>query len=368
MNDSILLQILVAKLPLLNFSRMVRPAGRGRGANNPPPPPDYMTGMMQQFELNRQFMQGITDQFPRPNMNQQPTAITLQDFVRLNPTIFRNSAQPLDADDWLRDITYEMESANVAHASYVTFASYFLKGPAAQWWDSHRRTLPVGTIITWLEFQTAFRAHYIPQGIMDQKKREFRNLVQGNKTVDVYQREFLDLSRYAEEDIATDARRQEKFREGLNPDIKLALLVQDFADFTTLVNKAIQVETGLKEHKDALKRNRDEGSSSGPSSQKRRIWIPHSMYCPDAPAPMPQPRPQVPLLRAPAPRPSEGLCFKCGRPGHRASECPQNQNQLALPYAGRGNGRGNNHPRNNNARPSYGRGQAYHVDLNKAQG
>ena len=71
-------------------------------------------------------------------MNQQLAPITLQDFVRLNPAIFRNSTQPLDADNWPRDITYEMESANVAPASFVTFASYFLKGPSAQWWDTHR--------------------------------------------------------------------------------------------------------------------------------------------------------------------------------------------------------------------------------------
>ncbi|XP_045087380.1 uncharacterized protein [Aegilops tauschii subsp. strangulata] len=63
----------------------------------------------------------------------------------------------------------------------------------------------------------------------------------GNKSVDAYQREFLDLSRYAEEDIATDARKQEKFCDGLHPDIKLALLVHDLADFATLVNKAIQL-------------------------------------------------------------------------------------------------------------------------------
>ena len=74
---------------------------------------------------------------------------------------------------------------------------------------------------------------------MDRKKLEFRNLTQGNKTVEAYQREFLDLSRYAEEDIATDARRQKKFHDGLQADIKLALLVHDFADFATLVNKAI---------------------------------------------------------------------------------------------------------------------------------
>ena len=90
---------------------MVRPRGPGRGTPEPPPPPNYMAAMMQQFEMNRQFMQGLMDQMPRPNMNQPPAPVTLQDFMRLNPTIFRGSTQPLDADDWLRDITYELESS-----------------------------------------------------------------------------------------------------------------------------------------------------------------------------------------------------------------------------------------------------------------
>ena len=96
--------------------------------------------------------------------------------MRLNPTVYRSSTQPLDADDWLHDITYEMESADVAPASYVTFASFFLEGPAAQWWDNHRRTLLVGTIITWPDFQAAFRARFIPRGLMNWKKCEFCNL------------------------------------------------------------------------------------------------------------------------------------------------------------------------------------------------
>ena len=132
MNDSCLCKFLNAELPLLYISRMVRPGGRGCGGNAPPPP-EYMAGMMQQFELNRQFMENIMAQFPRPNMNQQPTQVTLQDFMRLNPTIYCSSTQPLDADHWLCDITCELESAAVARASYVTFASFFLKGPAAQW-------------------------------------------------------------------------------------------------------------------------------------------------------------------------------------------------------------------------------------------
>ena len=271
---------------------MVRPGGHGRGGDAPPPP-EYMAGMIQHFELNRQFMENMMAQFPRPNMNQQPAQVTLQDFIRLNPTIYRSSTQPLDADDWLRDITYEMESADVAPASYVTFASFFLKGHAAQWWDSHRRTLPAGTIITWPDFQAAFRARFIPQGVMDRKKREFRNLTQGNKTVEAYQREFLDLSRYAEEDIATDARRQEKFRDGLQADIKLALLVHDFADFATLVNKAINVETGLQEYQSSHRRNRDTGSSSGLPRRSARYGFPTACT---SRMHLPQGRPMMHLL------------------------------------------------------------------------
>jgi hypothetical protein len=45
-------QLLLLNYPLLILSRMVRPGGRGRAPERPPPP-DYMAAMMQQFELNR---------------------------------------------------------------------------------------------------------------------------------------------------------------------------------------------------------------------------------------------------------------------------------------------------------------------------
>src|SRR6187399_1666122 len=243
----------------------------------PPPPPEYMAAVMQTLDMQRQVLQGMLNQIPQANANaqHQPAAITLQEFLRLNPTVFRSAANPLDADDWLRDIFFELDSAAVSPDNYVKFATYFLKGPAAQWWDTHRNTVPAGTVITWADFKTAFRARYIPKGVIDRKRTEFCNLVQGNKSVDAYQREFLELSRYAEEDIATDARRQEKFRDGLQADIKLALLVHDFGDFATLVNKAIQVETGLQEHHSTIRRNREPSSSSAPPSQKRRVWIPN---------------------------------------------------------------------------------------------
>src|SRR4051812_23778954 len=231
-------------------------------ADDPPPPP-YLAVMIQQFELNReqfdlnrQFMAGVMAQLQNQN-----APITLQEFVRLNPSTFRNSANPMDAHDWLREITIQMESADVSPDSYVTYATYHLRGPAAQWWESHRLALPDETVTTWQEFQSSFRAWHIPLGLMDQRKEEFRQLRQGQTTVDEYHRKFLELSRYAGRDVATDARKQEKFREGLRPDIELALVLHDCADLATLVSKAFQVETALTKHHESLKRARDAGPS-----------------------------------------------------------------------------------------------------------
>jgi hypothetical protein len=202
--------------------------------------------------------------------------------------------------------------------------------------------LPAGIVTTWQEFQSAFRARHIPQGLMDQKKEEFRKLTQGQMTVDEYQRKFLELSRYAEDDVDTDTRKQEKFHEGLHPDINLALAAHDGADFATLVSQAFRVETGLTEHQESLKRTRDVGPSSGQPAQRRQVWIPHNVYHRPVPTPrlsyvaprLPPPPRQLTIQggqpNAMAPPHNDGLCRKCGQPGHLALNCRQGQPHVLL--------------------------------------
>ena len=67
-------------------------------------------------------------------------------------------------------------------------------------------TYPIATI-TWPQFQDAFHVAHVSAGAMSLKKKEFRSLRHGGRTVNVYVEEFNNLARYAPNDVNTDAAR-----------------------------------------------------------------------------------------------------------------------------------------------------------------
>ena len=97
----------------------------------------------------------------------------IYDFLRSQPPTFAFAKEPLDADDWLRALERKFTALPVPAAEQVNFATYLLTGAAGSWWESHVAMAPAGHVFTWAEFQTAFRAAYIPKPVMDLKRREF---------------------------------------------------------------------------------------------------------------------------------------------------------------------------------------------------
>jgi hypothetical protein len=78
------------------------------------------------------------------------------------------------------------------------------------------------------------------------------------------------LSRYATEDINTDEKKQDMFLEGLNDDIQFQLLNTDYANLQHMVNKAIVIESKLKEmEKDGKRKMPFPGLSSGSNVRSR---------------------------------------------------------------------------------------------------
>jgi exonuclease VII large subunit len=123
----------------------------------------------------------------------------------------------------------------------VLYASGRLTGPAADWLDSYTAAHDAADIITWAEFSTQFRNYHIPVGMIKIKK-EILSLKQGNMSVSEYKDKFIQLSRYALEEVAEDERKQEHFIEGLNGPLQYALLAHTFPSFQRLLDKALAIE------------------------------------------------------------------------------------------------------------------------------
>ena len=114
-----------------------------------PPSPTSMAEIMLEAERNRRDQTCLLECIAQNTSRQQDSVVTIQDFILLNPPVFRCPSEPLDADDWLRSLERKLETAHVAPGDCVLFAAYFLEGAALQWWENFVAMQPVGHVVTW---------------------------------------------------------------------------------------------------------------------------------------------------------------------------------------------------------------------------
>jgi hypothetical protein len=106
---------------------------------------------------------------------------------------------------------------------------------------------------------------------MKLKRKEFADLKLGGMTVNENPNSFIQLSRYAPDDINTDEKKQDMFLNGLNDYIQFQLLNTDYADFQHMVDKAIVIENKIKEmEKDSKRKVPFSGQSSGSNVRPRQ--------------------------------------------------------------------------------------------------
>jgi hypothetical protein len=98
--------------------------------------------------------------------------------------------------------------------------------------------------------------------------------------VNQYLNSFIQLSRYAPDDINTDEKMQDVFLNGLNDDIQFQLLNTNYADFQHMVDKAIVIENKIREmEKDGKRKVPFFGQSSG-SNVRPRFTQPSQVFKP----------------------------------------------------------------------------------------
>jgi hypothetical protein len=140
----------------------------------------------EQTELLRQLMANCTHGGNGARNAPAPTLTTYSDFMATHLPLFTEVGEPLEADHWLRVIESKLRLLRYMEVQKTLFITQQLRGDANAWWANYTATRPADYEVSWTEFCNAFRAHYIPAGVMRKKHQQFTNLKQGGRSVHDY--------------------------------------------------------------------------------------------------------------------------------------------------------------------------------------
>jgi hypothetical protein len=172
------------------------------------------------------------------------------EFMSAHPPVFAHSADPMDAEDWLHIVERELHTTQCNDREKVLYGPRQLRGAAQSLWESYLATHVNPEAITREEFKDNFHRYHVPEGLIIVRKGEFLALKQGPMSVSEYRDKFLQLSRYAPEDVNTDAKRQYHFLRGLVDPLHYQLMSHTFPTFQHLIDIAIMTERKLWEMED----------------------------------------------------------------------------------------------------------------------
>jgi hypothetical protein len=207
---------------------------------------------------------------PQPQMQVQMPQMPRDkraEFMRGHPPVFAHSADPMDAKDWLRTVERELHATQCNNLEKVMYGPRLLRGAAQSWWESYLATHADPKAINWEEFRDNFHLYHVPEELMIVRKEEFLALKQGPLSVSEYRDKFLQLSRYAPEDVNTNAKRQYHFLRGLVDPLHYQLMNHTFPTFHHLIDIAIMIERKRWEMED--RKRKIGGSQAGRSSRPR---------------------------------------------------------------------------------------------------
>ena len=120
-------------------------------------------------------------------------------------------------------------------------------------------------MMTWNEFGRVFAEKYMPVVYWDRKKIEFLELKQDDLSVAEYEIQFVRLSKYAPEEVASEELKRNKFERGLNLDIRDKMAIKP-PTYREVLETALRAEEIMNERQEAeAKKKKTIGSFSTPT-------------------------------------------------------------------------------------------------------
>jgi hypothetical protein len=126
--------------------------------------------LIQNLTATIQNLQAQQNQLPQLGPPPPPPSVNKhREFMSHHPPTYSHLVDPLDADDCLKTINKKLNITQCNDREKVLYASGRLEGAAADWWDAYTVAHAAADIITWQEFQEAFRTHHISSGMIKLK-------------------------------------------------------------------------------------------------------------------------------------------------------------------------------------------------------
>jgi predicted aspartyl protease len=304
--------------------------------------------MATQTEVLRQILQmqqQITQQMnrgpPHGANHEGPNQVTTYaQFIGMKPPTFSKAEDPLEAEAWIKAIKAKFSAFVLpcSEENKANFAALQLRGEALMWWD-HFKSMQRGRAVTWEDFKQAFKSHHIPKGLMDRKMRELLALRQASDTVYRYAQKFNNLCQYGGHHVDSNAKKMERFRDGLDGKLYEWMNLLEPENFYELVNKAISQEDAMKKaHRD---KKRPSGFAPRSGTNKKFRFVKKNVPNPSQQSSTgrwtmkpSQSKPlgnfqfrnaqqQAPKPNAPPRNVGDRCCFNCGQLGHYISDCPK---------------------------------------------
>jgi hypothetical protein len=168
---------------MVNTRNVQTGAENFQGNGNLPPPPSLaqaITSILEPRDEQIEFLWQLVANSTRGGNGARnapaPALTTYSDFTATHPPLLTVAGEPLEADHWLRVMESKFGLLRYTEVQKTLFAVQQLRGDASAWWANYTTTHPVDYQVPWAEFRDAFRAHYIPTGVMRKKRQEFMDL------------------------------------------------------------------------------------------------------------------------------------------------------------------------------------------------
>ena len=151
------------------------------------------------------------------------------------------------ADHWFRQIKKVLEAMNItSDKARIRLAVFQLEDESQVWWDWVKTSRDLEAM-TWAKFHKLFMGKYFSATARHAKAQEFQELKQGAMTVIEYVARFIELARFADDNVATDVAKVRRFKNGLRLSIQGRIVRLCLHDMDSMVGTAMTIEREMED-------------------------------------------------------------------------------------------------------------------------